>query len=357
MNNSSDLLKRKIGYGIIGCGMGQAHMKGIRSCNDTELKAICDIDSNRLMEAAKEFAIAQKDCYTDYKEMLLRDDIEAFVVASPDQVHPQQTIDILNAGKHVLCEKPMALTVEECMMMIEASEKTGMKLMIGQICRYTPGFIAAKKLIQQGEIGELYFVESEYAHDYSKIPGVGNWRIDPVRLRHPILGGGCHAVDLLRWIAGDPYEVFAYSNRKVLKDWPVDDCTVAIMKFPNNIIGKVMASVGCKRNYTMRSVFYGDKGTIIADNQLPTIKVYKRNIIDNASVFEGIADEVIGMDYPVEINNHNTVAEIKEFTDIILNNKKVVTDGIQGVSTVATCLSIVESAQKGENVSISYHFC
>jgi predicted dehydrogenase len=352
----SDLIKRKIGYGIIGCRMGQAHMKGVKSCNDAELKAICDIDGENLMKAAKEFGVTRKDCYTDYKEMLLRDDIDVLVVASPDQVHPKQTIDAFYAGKHVLCEKPMALTFDECKAMIEASEKTGKKLMIGQICRYTPGFIAAKMLIEKGEIGELFFVESEYAHDYSKIPGAGNWRLDPVRLRHPILGGGCHAVDLLRWIAGDPYEVFAYASRKVLKEWPVDDCTIAIMKFPNDVIGKVMTSIGCKRNYTMRSVFYGDKGTIIADNQLPTIKVYKNSLTGKTDVFEGISDHVMGMDYPVEINNHNTAAEIREFTDIILNNKKVVTDGVQGASTVLACLSIVESAQKGEKVHISYSF-
>ena len=157
-----------------------------------------------------------------------RDDVDAVVVATPDQLHREMTMAALGAGKHVLCEKPMALTLEDCQAMIDASRNTDRKLMIGQICRFTPGFMRAKQLIDNGEIGELFFVESEYAHDYSKIPGTfSNWRLDP--LRHGFLGGGCHAVDLVRWIAGNPYEVAAFANKKMLTDWPTDDCTIAIM--------------------------------------------------------------------------------------------------------------------------------
>lgn len=81
-------------------------------------------------------------------------------------------------------------------------------------------------------------------------------------------------MDFARWIAGDPYEVMAYSNHKMLKNFPTDDCTVAIMRFPNDVIGKVFVSTGCKRDYTMRSVFYGSKGTIITDNTSPHMTVF-----------------------------------------------------------------------------------
>ena len=81
-----------------------------------------------------------------------------------------------------------------------AVKKTDKKFMVGQICRYTPGFKQAKEIIDSGAIGELTFVESEYAHDYSGIYAKETWRSDPVR--NGVVGGGCHAVDLLRWIAG-----------------------------------------------------------------------------------------------------------------------------------------------------------
>jgi predicted dehydrogenase len=228
--------------------------------------------------------------------------------------------------------------------------------MIGQVCRYAPAFKLTKKLIDEGQIGELFYVESEYAHDYSHAGGVGNWRKDPVKLRHPVIGGGCHAIDLLRWITGDPYEVTAYANNKVLKDWPIDDCTIAIMRFPNEVIGKVLTSVGCKRNYTMRSVFYGDKGTIIADNTSPYITVYKQNIAGKEKVFENVDEQTVGLIHPVDINNHNINAEIDEFIDIILYDRPVLTDGRQGASTVSVCLAVVESAASGAKVNIKYDF-
>jgi UDP-N-acetylglucosamine 3-dehydrogenase len=346
-------MTKKLGFGVISASnMGIAHMQTIKTYNNAELLAICDLDIERLNKAAKEFKGVAT--YTDYKEMLHRDDIDAVIVATPDQVHAEHTINSLEAGKHVLCEKPMALTLEDCKAMVDSAEKTGKKLMIGQICRYAPGFMITKELIEKGEIGELFFVESEYAHDYSKIPGVGGWRIDPVKLRHPIIGGGCHAVDLLRWIAGDPYEVTAYANKKVLRDWPVDDCTIAIMRFPNDVIGKVFTSIGCKRAYTMRSVFYGDKGTIIADNHSPFITIYKEQYKRGEHLFANGTDQRLAVRYPVAINSHNIVAELSEFIDTINQDLPVLTDGRQGAATVAVCLAAVESAAKGERVKVRY---
>lgn len=350
-------MSKKLKFGIIGCRMGLSHALGLRACNGGELVAICDTNEEILAGAEDTLGLAKEDSYIDYRDLLKRDDIDVIIVASPDSLHLEHTVKSLEAGKHVLCEKPMAMTLGECREMIDTSERTGKKLMVGQICRYAPGFMKAKELIDEGEIGELFFVESEYAHDYSLSPGVDNWRKDPKRLREPALGGGCHAVDLLRWIAGDPYEVSAYSNRKVLKDWPVDDCTIGIMKFPKEVLGKVMVSIGCKRNYTMRSVFYGTQGTIIADNQSNFITVYREQIGQDERLFNGVRDQVLGIQHPVSINHHNTTGEINEFIDIILNDRPVNTDGVQGASTVQVCLAMIESAANGgQNIAIEYDF-
>ena len=353
-------LSGKLGYGIIGTGsMGPQHMEGVVRSHNSELRAICDVLKENVGSAARKYGMALQNCYVDYREMLVRDDIDVVIVSTPDQLHKEHTILSLEAGKHVLCEKPMALTVEECRHMVEASKRYGKKLMVGQICRYAPGFVMAKKLIEDGQIGTLFFVESEYAHDYSHVQGVGNWRLDPVKLRHPVIGGGCHAVDLLRWIAGNPYEVIAYASGKVLKSWPVSDCTIAMLRFPDGVLGKVFVSVGCKRSYTMRSVFYGDKGTIIADNTTPYISLYKENIADEYKLFQGkypgVMEQRIALQLPVKIESHNTYAEVNEFSQIILDGKPVITDGLEGASTVAVCCAIVDSAGKdGEKVKVNY---
>ena len=345
-------MSKKIRLGIIGASsFAEAHLYGIAQCKNAEVVAICDIDEERAKSKAEEYLIP--DYYTDYHELLAREDIDAVTLPLPDQIHCQVTVDALHAGKHVLCEKPMALNLDDCRKMINAAKETGKQLMIGQVSRYTDSFKKAKEMVDDGEIGELFFVESEYAHDYSKIGGIGGWRVTPER--HPVLGGGCHAVDLLRWIAGNPTEVSAFANNKVLTDWPIMDCTVGILKFPNDVIGKVMTSVGCKRVYTMRTVLYGTKGTIVMDNTSPTLSIFKEDF-RGEDTYRGADQQRIEIKVPVKVNNHNTAGEIGDFCRCLLENKPVPTDGVEGAITVATCLAIVESAQKEEKIKVEYNF-
>lgn len=343
---------KKIRLGVIGASnFAKAHIEGIKKGRYGELVAICDIVEDLAKAKAEEFDIPSY--YKDYKDLLAREDIDAVTLPLPDQVHRQIAVDALLAGKHVLCEKPMALNMDDCKAMIEAADKTGKQLMVGQVGRYTHSNKMVKEIIEAGEIGELFFVESEYAHDYSKKGGVGGWRVTPER--HPIIGGGCHAVDLLRWIAGNPYEAVAYANNKSLTDWPINDFTVGIMKFPNNVIGKVMTSVGCKRRYTMRSVAYGTKGTIVFDNTSDTISLFKETL-NGSEELCGTEQQVVEMKLPVEVNNHNTLAEVDDFCRCIAEGRPVTTDGREGARTVKACLALVESAASGEIVKIEYDF-
>ena len=343
---------RKIKIGIIGAGsFSEFHLEGLERIKEAEVLVICDLDEENARAKAEKYNIPM--WCTDYNEILNNDEIDAVIVITGDQAHRKITVDALNAGKHVLCEKPMALNMDDCRAMIDASKASGKKLMIGQICRYTPGFVKAKELVEEGVIGELFYVESEYAHDYSKIGGNGGWRVTPER--HQFLGGACHAMDLLRWIAGDPYEVFAYSNHKMLTDWPVDDCTIAVMKVPNDVIGKVFNSSGCKRAYTMRTVLYGSKGTIIVDNKSPLLELYKSDICGQERNF-GRDQQNIKMQLIVALADHNTYGEITEFLDCIINDKDIVMTGEEGASTVSACLSVVESTKTGVPVKVNYDF-
>ena len=336
--------KNILNIAVIGCsGMSKLHMEGVLKNEKAYLYGICDIAPERLEPFKKDFPNCKK-YVTDYREFVNDPEVDAVVIVTPDQVHLEQTSAFLKAGKAVLCEKPMALNMEECQEMIRVEKETGGKLMVGQICRHTPGFIAAKKLVDEGKIGELVFVESEYAHNYNHARGYNDWRVVPER--HGFIGGGCHAVDLLRWIAGDPTEVYAHSNHKIMLDWPTDDTVIGIYKFPNGVAGKVFVSIGCKRNYTMRSVFYGTKGTIICDNTSPEITLFTElredgNFCDPTPI-------------PVDINNHNATAEIEAFVDALINDKPMPVSSKEGAYTVAVCCSTVESYQTGKVVEIVY---
>lgn len=337
----------KLNIAVIGAsGMGQSHMKGVVANENAALFAICDTDETALKEAAEKFGVS--NTVTDYRELVNSDEIDAVIIVTPDQVHLEMTEAFLRAGKHVLCEKPMALNMEECEKMMKVQKETGNMLMIGQVCRCTPAFIMAKEIVDSGKIGDLFFVESEYAHNYEKAEGKNGWRKTPER--SGFIGGGCHAVDLLRWIAGDPTEVTGYSNHKCMLDWPTDDCTIAIYKFPNNVIGKVFVSTGCRRDYTMRTVLYGTKGTIICDNTSPEMSLYTVG----EPLENGKAAYTKPQKLPVDINNHNVGAEIEQFIDALINGKPSPVPAFEGANTVAVCCATVQSAKENSIVKIQY---
>ena len=329
-------MEKKIRFGVIGCsGMALRHMEGVKQYENAELVAYCDLDDGRLAAAGELYPEAKS--YKDYKE-LLRCGVDAVIVVSPDQLHREMCVEALSLGLHVLCEKPLALTEADAKAIMDAAAASDKKFMVGQICRYTPSFVKAKELVDAGRIGELTFVESEYAHDYGHIyedPLRGTWRKDPAR--NGVVGGGCHAIDLLRWIAGDVVEVCGISNKKYYPELPYDDTHVAILKFAGGVIGKVFVSVAVKRNGTLRSVFYGTKGTIITDNSSESITLFYTDE-------EGkLQTEAV----PVDVNSHNAVAEVAEFCDIIDHDKEVLTTALEGYKTVKTATAIVQSADMG----------
>jgi len=331
----------KLGAGVIGLGFGLVHAQAYQANPRVELRGVCDADPERLRERVAQLGDIPF-VTTDYCEFLERDDIDVVSVATPDFVHAEVSIAAMRAGKHVLCEKPMTTTVEEALSVAEAARQYDRKFMVGQVCRFAPGFIKAKEIVDSGEIGRLFFAESEYAHNYAHILGHGGWRKDPGRPRNAFLGGACHAVDLLRWVAGEMVEVSAYANHLALTDWPVDDCVVAIYRFAGGAIGKVLCSIGCVRPYTMRSVFYGTDGTIICDNTSETIQVCSRTR-GKGAVFEEL---------PVNLSSHNVHGEVEQFVDCILNDRPVPTDALEGARTVAACLAATDSAGKGQPVRV-----
>ncbi len=333
--------KIQLRVGVIGLGIGKSHAKGVQATEGAQLYALCDTNEEKLQALAKELNVA--NTFTDYRDLIADPNVDAVIIASPDQDHRKMILDTLDAGKHILCEKPVALTREDCEAIVAAVEKSDRKFMVGQVCRFTPGFKQAKEIIESGAIGELTFVESEYAHDYTAIYAKGSWRSDPVR--NGVVGGGCHAVDLLRWIAGDPEEVMAYGTHKTFAELvPYDDTHVAVMKFPNGVIGKVFVSISCRRNYTMRTVLYGTHGTIIVDNKTPEMTLF--HLDENGNT----VTEII----PLVLANHNAAGEFREFFDVIVNDKPVKTTVQEGANTIAACLAIMDSASTGKLVQPQY---
>jgi len=326
---------------VVGLRMGASHVTAFQSNPHCEVVIVCDTDGDRARDVAATEKVNRAT--TSFGEALA-EGVDIVSIATPDPVHREQCVAAAEAGKHILCEKPLALTLEDCLAIIEAVDRSGVLIMVGQVCRFAPGFVLTKSLVEDGLIGRLFLVESEYAHNYAQVRGVDDWRLHPDR--HPFIGGACHAVDLVRWIAGNVEEVHAYSNHFGLKDWPNDDCTVANFRFESGVIGSVMCSIGCQRPYTMRSCFYGTEGTIVSTNTEPTIQVSSARYPTKGDFWE----------IPVEVSSHNVQREVDEFVECILEGKQPICDAREATRTVATCRAAIESAASGIPVKVRNFF-
>jgi predicted dehydrogenase len=325
--------------GIIGLRMGWSHATAIASLDGARVAAVCDLDEQHLAAVKREFSTEQAE--TDFRLLVENPALDFIVVASPDHFHCEHTVAALEAGKHVLCEKPMAPSVEECRRMVDTARTAGRKLMIGHLVRFTPIFQILKRMRDEGEFGEVYYVGTEYQHDYSKVGGA--WRFDPRVGRHVYLGGGCHAVDLMRFFLGEVTEVMAMGNHFSCPQMPNDDCVLATYRTAAGHIGKVLVAGGAKRPYAITLAVYGTLGSALASNVSREAQVW-------LSRFEGMGDR--WMTIPAGVESHPVRAQMSHFLTCIRDDLEPLINGEDGMHTVAAALAAVESTASAHLVPV-----
>lgn len=214
----------KLKFGIIGCG-GIAHGKHFpalaKLSDKVEIVAFCDTVIERAEEAAKEYGTADALVTENYKELLDREDIDVVHVLTPNISHSYITVDALEAGKHVMCEKPMAINYVEAKAMLDAAKRTGKKLTIGYQNRFRSDSLATYDACSKGELGEIYFAK---AHAIRR-KGVPTWGVFPDKSKQgggPLIDIGTHALDLTLWYMDNykPKSVLGSTYQK-LKDNPM----------------------------------------------------------------------------------------------------------------------------------------
>ncbi len=333
-------MEKKFTVGIAGLRMGHAWAKAVVENKECELVAVFDpwFEENPLIE--HDFYRSRNLAVEPDFDALLAHRPDIVIVASPDQFHTQQSVAALEAGSNVICEKPLAPTLAECQEIIAAVKRTGKFFMTGQVCRYAHGFRLAKQLVDQGRIGRIACIQSEYAHNYDFSPGYRDWRRDPEIGRENILGGGCHAMDLLRWIAGEPEEIFCYTNHLLQPEWPKCDSGFAAIRFRSGAIGRLFVSSGVRAPYSMRTVIHGTLGTIICDNTRDFIELYEAETARTAQ-------ESDYMKIPVLVSSHNVNFEFREFVSHLKSGEPLPTDAVEGAKTVAFAEACLKSARSG----------
>ena len=194
-------MDRIVKIGIIGCGgiANGKHMPSLKKIKNVQMVAFCDIIEERAVKAAEEYGVEGAKVYTDYKELLKDRDIEVVHVCTPNRSHAFISIDAMEASKHVMCEKPMAKTYKEAKEMLDASERTGMKLTIGYQSRWRADSLYLKKMCEDGELGEIYYGKA-IALRRRAVPTWGVFLNEYEQGGGPLIDIGTHALDLTLWM-------------------------------------------------------------------------------------------------------------------------------------------------------------
>ena len=208
----------KIRAGIVGCGgiANGKHLPAIQSTGDVELVAFCDIIRERAEAACKTYGTPEAKVYEDYKELLKDDSIEAVYVCTPNRSHSFISIDALDAGKHVMCEKPMAKTYAEAVQMVEAAKRNNRVLTIGYQNRRTAAAGYIKQAAEDGDLGEIYYAKA-HAVRRRAVPTWGVFLNEYEQGGGPLIDIGTHALDLTLWCMNNykPRMVVGTSYRKL----------------------------------------------------------------------------------------------------------------------------------------------
>ncbi len=230
---------RKLRYGLIGCGAIARikHMNAVSFHKDeVEIVAFCDIIEERAVEYARQYGIEGAKAYQDYRELLKDDTIDAVIVATPNRSHSFITIDSLEAGKHVLCEKPMAINYEEAKAMAEAAKRTGKILTIGYQNRFRSDVQYVKAACDDNELGEVYMAKA-HAVRRRKVPTWGVFLDEYEQGGGPLIDIGTHALDLTLWcmdnyepkmVVGNVYHKIGRQKNtgNIMGDWDPEKMTV-----------------------------------------------------------------------------------------------------------------------------------
>lgn len=199
--------------GIIGCGgiANNKHMPALKEVKDVGMVAFCDILENRAIEAKEKYGTEEARVYTDYKQLLNDDRIDVIHVCTPNISHAEITIASLEAGKHVMCEKPMAKTVAEAQAMVEAAKRTGKKLTIGYQNRFRNDSLYLNEVCEDGELGEIYYAKA-HAIRRCAVPTWGVFLDEEAQGGGPLIDIGTHALDLTLWMMNNYKPKYVVGN-------------------------------------------------------------------------------------------------------------------------------------------------
>ncbi|AXI10067.1 gfo/Idh/MocA family oxidoreductase [Oceanobacillus zhaokaii] len=332
----------KLRVAVIGCGSiaKYRHLPEYALNPNVEIVAVCDLVKERAEEAAAKY---QAKAYTNYETLLQTEKLDAVSVCLPNYLHAPVSIAALNAGNHVLCEKPMATSREEAAQMIEAANKNNKKLMIGHNQRFVSSHQKAKQLIEKGEAGKIYSFRTAFGHGGPEgwsVDGKDSWFFNKNQAFIGAMGDlGVHKADLLRYILGEEFiEVGAFVETSAKEDTDVDDNAVFILKSVSGVIGTLAASWAYTAKEDNSTIIYGENAILRLedDPDFSLIVQYKNG--------EVVKYELGGIQSNEE-GGQTTTHVIDHFVEAIVENKEPLINGEEGKRSLEVILGAIESVE------------
>lgn len=339
--------------GIIGCGrIAQVrHIPEYIANPNAEIAGYYDFNETRARELAEAYG---GSVYQSYEEVLSDPTIDAVSVCVANDAHAEVTVAALRAGKHVLCEKPMAMSLAECERMVAAAKETGKYLMVGHNQRLVKTHARARQLISAGAIGGIISFKTAFAHagpeTWSIDPGSNVWFFDKNKA---VLGAmadlGIHKTDLIQYLTGTRItEVMAYLGTLDKKDGSgsligVDDNAICIYRMENGVMGTMTASWTCYGDEDNSTILYGTEGVM---------KIYGEK--EYSIVIECRDGERICYDIDaIQTNDNQTKSGVIDlFVNCLATGTPPEISGEEALSAMQAVFAAVESAQTGKSVKV-----
>lgn len=352
-------VSKKVKIGIIGTGnISHAHMVGYTALDNVEVYAACDLNEERVKAFAEKYGV--KHTFTDYNEMLKLEGLDAVSVCTWNNAHAPATIAALKAGKHVLCEKPMAMNAQQAEEMLQASKESGKLLMVGFVRRFGNDTKIFKDFIDNGRMGDIYFAKASYLR---RCGNPGGWFSDIKRSGGgSLIDLGVHVIDLVRYLMGKPKAVSVtgatYSNigprahikgleRYKASDYSdysdVEDMALAMIKFDNGAVLSVETSFSLNlKDDTGNIEIFGTKAGAKME---PNLELY-------SEMDDYLVDITPRVTRDTDWFNAIFKNEIAHFVDCVANGTECLSPAEDGLELMKILDAVYESSRTGREVVI-----
>jgi predicted dehydrogenase len=343
------------GFGIVGCGMiSSFHAKAIADVKGAKLVACFDTRG----PAAEKFAADNKcKAYTDLKAMLRDPKLDIVTIATPSGAHMEPAVAAARAGKHVIVEKPLEITLKRCDAIIGACEKAGVQ--VGAIfpSRFHDSSVKIKKAIDGGRFGKLtlgdayvkWYRTQQY---YDSGAWRGTWALD---------GGGAlmnqaiHSVDLLTWLMGPVVEIQANAATLAHVRIEVEDAVVATLRFASGALGVLEATTAAYPGYLKRVEIHGSEGSALLEEEDLKAWDFAKSRKEDATVLEQMKKHKStggGASDPAAIGHHGHTMQFRDFVDAVKKNRPPAIDGHEGRRSVEIILGVYKAAETRKPVKL-----